>query len=230
MKERRGNVRGNAMKDGYWLVGFQYEVTGTLYSLGRIPRCKTAMLKHLRPGDRVLVAGVGHGTEAIEASRLGADVTAVDLSETMLKHFRRRIDREKPPREIRVVHDDIFNVRETGRYDVVIANFFLNVFSQTRVREVADHLGTLVKPGGHFVVGEFVLPGTGWKGLLQRVNWYIAISLYSSTTEAVFHPVWDYPGLVRDAGCEILDIEYFTIAGVRLYWSILGRKTGPTGS
>ncbi len=212
------------MKDGYWLVGFQYEFSGTVYSLGRIPRCKKAMLRHLRPGDRVLVAGVGHGTEAVEASRLGADVTAVDLSETMLKHFRRRIERENPPGPIRVVHDDIFNVQEPGQYDMVIANFFLNVFSESRVREVANHLGTLVKPGGHFVVGEFVLPEPGWRGIIQRINWYIAISIYSSTTEAVFHPVWDYPGLVKGAGCEILDIEYFTIGGVRLYWSILGRK------
>lgn len=213
------------MKDGYRLVGFQYEFTGSVYSLGRIPKCKTAMLKHLRPGDRVLVAGVGHGTEAIEASRLGAEVTAVDLSETMLKHFRRRIDKEGPPRHIRVVHDDIFNIRDAGQYDMVIANFFLNVFSETRVREVANHLGTMVKPGGHLVVGEFVLPGTGWKGIVQRLNWYCAITFYSTTTEAVFHPVWDYPALVKGARCEMEAIEYFSVGGVNLYWSILGRKT-----
>jgi len=212
------------MKDGYRFVGFQYELTGALYSLGRIPRCKTAMLKHLKPGDRVLVAGVGHGTEAVEASRLGAHVTAVDISETMLKHFRRRIERDRPPVPIDVVHDDIFNVREEASYDMVIANFFLNVFSKTRVKEVADHLGTLVRPGGRFVVGEFVLPEPGWMGVIQRINWYLAISFYSLTTEAVFHPVWDYPALVRGAGCEIEEIEYFTVCGVRLYWSILGRK------
>jgi len=214
------------MKDGYWLVGFQYELSGHLYSLGRIPRCKSAMLKHLKEGDRVLVAGVGHGTEAIEASRLGADVTAVDLSETMLKHFRKRITKEKPPKEIRIIHDDIFNVRDTGQYDMVISNFFLNVFSETRVREVANHLGTLVRPGGYLVVGEFVLPEQGWRGIVQTINWYIAISIYSSTTEAVFHPVWDYPGLVKGAGCTIEHIEYFDILGVNLYWSILGRKIG----
>lgn len=213
------------MKDGYWLVGFQYELSGTLYSLGRIPRCKSAMLKHLKPGDKVLVAGVGHGTEAIEASKLGAEVTAIDLSETMLKHFRKRISRENPPKEIRVVHDDIFNLKETEHYDMVISNFFLNVFSESRVPEVANHLGTLTKPGGYFVVGEFVLPEEkGWRSIVQRVNWYIAISIYSSTTEAVFHPVWNYPALVEGAGCPIQDIEYFTIGGVNLYWSILGKK------
>lgn len=213
------------MKDGYWLVGFQYELTGTLYSLGRIPKCKSAMLKHLKPNDKVLVAGVGHGTEAVEASKLGADVTAVDLSETMLKHFRKRIEKESPPREIRVIHDDIFNVKETGQYDMVIANFFLNVFSETRVVEVANHLGTLVKPGGYFVVGEFVLPEkSGWRSIVQRLNWYFAITFYSATTEAVFHPVWNYPALVEGSGCTIENIEYFSILGTNLYWSILGRK------
>ncbi|HHO76272.1 MAG TPA: class I SAM-dependent methyltransferase [Deltaproteobacteria bacterium] len=215
------------MKDGYWLVGFQYELTGYLYSLGRIPRCKSAMLKHLKPGDKVLVAGVGHGTEAIEASRLGADVTAVDLSETMLSHFRRRIEKEKPPKEIRVIHDDIFNIKDTGHYDMVIANFFLNVFSETRVVEVANHLGSLTKPDGYFVVGEFVLPvEKGWRGVLQKINWYLAISFYSATTEAVFHPVWNYPALVEGSGCKIEDIEYFKIFDTNLYWSILGKKTG----
>lgn len=48
------------------------------------------MLEYLKPGDRVLVAGVGHGTEAVEASRLGADVTAVNLSATMLKHMQKK--------------------------------------------------------------------------------------------------------------------------------------------
>ena len=47
------------MKDGYWLVGFQYGLTGKVYSLGRIPKCKSAMLKHVKPGDRGLVVGVG---------------------------------------------------------------------------------------------------------------------------------------------------------------------------
>jgi demethylphylloquinol methyltransferase len=213
------------MKDGYWLVGWQYEFTGILYSLGQIPRCKNAQLKYLKPGDKLLVAGVGHGTEAVEASKLGADVTAVDLSATMLKHFKSRIAKEKPPKEITVVHDDIFNIKDVGKYDMVIANFFLNVFNETRVKEVADHLATLVKPGGYFGCGEFILPEpSGWRRIVQQINWYVAISIYSSTTEAVFHPVWNYAGLVEGSGCPVEEIEYFKVLGVPLYWSIRGRK------
>ncbi len=212
------------MIDGYWLVGFQYEVTGTLYSMGRIPKCKVAMLKHLKPGDKVLIAGVGHGTEAIEASKLGAQVTAVDLSATMLQHFQRRIDKAHPPTPIRLVHDNIFNVSETEQYDMVIANFFLNVFDEQTVPKVAKHLSALVKPGGYFVAGDFMLPEKGWRGLLQRLNWYFAIGFYSITTEAAFHPVWNYAGLVEQSGCKVQEIEYFRILGLKLYWSILGKK------
>lgn len=212
------------MKDGYWLVGFQYEVTGTLYSMGRIPRCKVAMLQHLKPGDKVLIAGVGHGTEGIEASKLGAHVTAVDLSKTMLDHFQRRIDKHNPPTPITLVHDDIFNVKDVEKYDMVIANFFLNVFPEQPVKKVANHLASMVKPGGYFVVGDFMLPEKGWRGLLQKLNWYIAIGFYSMTTEAAFHPVWNYAGLVEQSGCKIEKIEYFRILGLKLYWSILGRK------
>jgi len=214
------------MKDGYWLVGFQYEVTGTLYSLGRIPQCKVAMLKHLKPGSRVLIAGVGHGTEAIEASKLGMHVTAVDLSKTMLDHLQKRIDKYQPPTPIRVVHDDIFNIKDVEQYDMVIGNFFLNVFGENMAQKVANHLATLAKPGGYFVVGDFMLPEKGWRGWLQRLNWYVAIGIYSATTEAVLHPVWNYAGLVEGSGCKVQEIQYFRILGLKLYWSILGKKPG----
>jgi demethylmenaquinone methyltransferase/2-methoxy-6-polyprenyl-1,4-benzoquinol methylase len=213
------------MKDGYKWVGFQYEVTGNIYSLGRIPKCKIAMLKHLKPGQKLLVAGAGHGTEAIQAARMGVHVTAVDLSATMLKHLNARLDKCSDIKEpMTCICDDIFNIQDTEKFDMVIANFFLNVFPEKRVDEVANHLAALVKPGGYFVVGEFVLPQKGLAGLLQKINWYLAILFYSATTEAALHPVHDYAGLVRQSGCEIQDIEYFSILGLKLYWSILGKK------
>jgi len=213
------------MKDGYKWVGFQYEFTGKIYSFGQIPKCKSTMLKYLQPGQKLLVAGAGHGTEAIQAAQMGVSVTAVDLSATMLKHLNSRLDKCMDVKgDMTCIHDDIFNVQDQGKFDMVMANFFLNVFPEKRVDEVANHLATLVKPGGYFVVGEFMLPQSGILGLLQKLNWYIAILLYSATTEAALHPVHDYAGLVRQSGCDIQSIEYFRILGLKLYWSILGKK------
>lgn len=207
-------------------MGFSYEATGSLYSLGRIPQCKVTMLKHLQPNQRVLIAGVGHGTEAIKACGMGADVTAVDLSATMLKHMRKKIDKSGLEKPIHLIEDDILNVKDEEGFDMVIANFFLNVFSEEKMVEILRHLTSQVKPGGYMVIGDFTLPKTGgwFFKMFQNVYWYIAATLYWITADNAVHPVYDYPGLLESMGFKIDEITYFKVFGMKCYWSVLGRK------
>ena len=136
------------VKDGYWLMGFQYEITGSLYSFGQIPRCKVSMLEHLQPGSKLLVAGAGHGTEAIEGAKRGIAVTTVDISKTMISFMQKKIDRVKLAKPIEIINDNILNVNRTGQYDMVMANYFLNVFRRDMMLQILTHLCTCVKPGG----------------------------------------------------------------------------------
>src|SRR5690606_3308681 len=98
-------------KDKYKVIGPVYDLLSTLYSGRSIHNCKVAMLnpQHLQPGDRILFAGVGHGKDAIHAAELGAQVTVVDLSETMLRKFQEQLDRENKQFRypIRKLHLDI---------------------------------------------------------------------------------------------------------------------------
>ena len=214
------------MKDGYWLMGFQYELTGSLYSLGRIPRCKVAMLERLKPGDKLLVAGVGHGTEAIEAAGRGVDVTAVDISKTMLNYMHKKIDRVKPNRPIRMVNNDILQVKYPAEFDMVIANYFLNVFPQEKMLAILTHLTTFVKPGGFMVIGDFTLPREGGRfyRAFQTAYWYVAAFIYWLTADNAVHPIYDYPALLKSLGFEIEEIKHFKMLGMNCHWSILGRK------
>jgi len=215
------------LKDGYRFMGFLYESIGSLYSFGRIPKCKVSMLAYLKPDDRVLVGGVGHGTEAVEASRLGADVTAVDLSATMLKHMQKKIDRSGLENPIRLINENILNVADEDGYDMVIANFFLNVFSEEMMLEIFNHLTSLVKPGGCMVIGDFTLPSTGGRifKIFQNVYWYIAATFFWLTADNAIHRVYDYPGMLKSKKFDIREIKYFSILGIKSYWSILGRKS-----
>jgi len=208
-------------------MGFLYETIGALYSFGRIPRCKVAMLGHLSPRDRVLVAGVGHGTEAVAAARLGADVTAVDLSATMMRQLRKKIDKSGLETPIQMVNDNILNVTNPDGYDMVIANFFLNVFDEALMTEIFNHLAALVKPGGCMVIGDFTLPKTG--GLIfkifQNIYWFIAAVFFWITADNAVHRVYDYPEMLQKKGFDIEEMQYFKILGIKSYWSILGRKS-----
>lgn len=207
-------------------MGYLYETIGALYSFGRIPKCKVSMLEHLKPHDRVLVAGVGHGTEAVEASRLGADVTAVDLSATMLKQMQKKINKSGLENPICLINENILNVSDADGYDMVIANFFLNVFSEETMADIFNHLTSLVKPGGYMVVGDFALPSAGGRifKIFQNVYWYIAATFFWLTADNAIHRVYDYPGMLKSKGFEISEIKYFNIIGIKSYWSILGKK------
>jgi demethylmenaquinone methyltransferase/2-methoxy-6-polyprenyl-1,4-benzoquinol methylase len=182
------------MQDRYRFMGHVYDLVGTLYSARLIPRCKVAMIDRVRPGDRVLFAGAGHGKDAIQAADAGARVTVVDLSATRLRQFEKNTRNRSPACPIRRLHSDIMAVDEYDTFDFVFANFFLNVFKEDRMAAVLEHLNRLVKTGGHLVVGDFALPHgcpiTRW---LQKLHWYVAVMPFYLMTGNALHPVYDYP-------------------------------------
>lgn len=217
---------GHEVKDGYWLMGFQYEITGSLYSLGQIPKCKVAMLDSLKPGDTLLVAGVGHGIEAIQAAKRGVNVTAVDISKTMLKYMQKKIERARLDKPITIINDNILNVHREGQFDMVIANYFLNVFKPEMMLQILTHLTTCVKPGGSMVIGDFALPETGGKfyRTFQTVYWYMAAFIYWLTADNAIHPIYDYPQLLKSLGFEIAEIKNFKMLGMNCHRSVRGKK------
>jgi len=145
------------VKDKYRIVGPLYDFLSNLYSGRSIHHCKIAMINkdNVKKGDRVLFAGVGHGLDAIQAAELGANVTVVDLSETMLNQFRQKLKKNNPKLKIRQVHSDILEFNEFKKYDMVVANFFLNVFYRETMTKVLEQLVRLGKPGAKIVVGDF---------------------------------------------------------------------------
>ena len=118
----------------YGAVAWCYDELCAVYSLGCIRAAKRAHLAELGPGERVLYVGVGRGDEAVEASRLGAAVTAVDCSPAMLGRLRRRLDVEGLQAEL--IQQDLFLHRAPpAGYDVVVAHFVLDLFELSLVRE-----------------------------------------------------------------------------------------------
>lgn len=214
------------MKDRYRYMGYVYDLVGTIYSAGLIPKCKVAMIDQIKPGDRVLFAGVGHGKDAIRAAEAGAQVTVVDLSATMLRHLEKNIEHLSFRHPIRRLHRNIMDVGEYESYDFVIANFFLNVFPEKFMAAVMEQLGRLAKADGHLVVGDFVLPqGNPVSRLLQNAHWYIAVLPFYLMTGNAFHPIYDYPAHMGSLDWNVREVRRFKLLNLDLYWSILARKT-----
>lgn len=215
------------VKDGYRLMGFQYEFTANAYSLGRIAKCKLAMLDSLKPGKRLLIAGPGHGIEAIQAGKKGIKVTAVDISKTMLKHMQKKVDLAQLRNQVTLVNDNILNFKKDDQgYDMVMANYFLNVFSIEKANTILSHLISLIKPGGYMVIGDFAFPEKGgllYKALQHSYHYFGAI-IYWLTTDNEIHPIFDYKSMLESNGLEIDEIKDFDIFGWVCHRSIRAKK------
>jgi demethylmenaquinone methyltransferase/2-methoxy-6-polyprenyl-1,4-benzoquinol methylase len=179
----------------------------------------------LRPGDRVLFAGVGHGRDAVHAARLGADVTVVDLSATMLKKFQANLDREGSTLRIRQAHSDIMQVEEFEQYDMVVANFFLNVFSRDMMLRVLAHLIRLGRPGAHIVVADFSFPaGNVLSRVFKTLYWYGAVGFFRLFAGNAFHNIYNDREWMKKSGLQVSEQKHYKLLLLDCYWSVPGRK------
>ncbi len=213
-------------KDKYWLMGPVYDALSWVFAGNAIYRCKCSMLtpEWLKAGDRLLVAGAGHGKEAIYAAERGVRVTVVDLSEAMVRKCREAVAKTGKDLDIQVVQADIFKVDEFGEYDMVTGNFFFNLFPKDMVPTLMNHLIKLTRPGGYVVVSDFALPeGNLLARLFKRMYWYTAILIFWTTTGAAIHPVYDYRRYMEEAGLKIRDVKHSQLLGIDAYTSFIGQ-------
>lgn len=216
------------MKDKYWLMGPVYDALSYVFAGNAILSCKCSMLtpEYIKPGDKVLFAGIGHGKEAIYAAEQGAEVTVVDLSGAMLAKFKEGLDKSNKNLNIKIVHKDIMMVDDFGEYDIVAANFFLNVFNESFMPEVLKHLIKLGKDDAAIIVSDFAMPeGNVLARFAKRVYWYTAIGIFWATTGAALHPVYDYRRYMTEQGLNVIDKKHTKVMGLDAYTSFLGKKS-----
>ncbi len=212
--------------DRYKIIGPLYDFLSTIYSGRQIYETKIAMNTALKEDDKVLFAGAGHGRDAIDAAKRGAQVTVVDLSATMLKKIEKNMTGKKFKHPVNLVHSDILKFNKPGEYDQVVANFFLNVFPEDTMHSVMKHLGSLTKPGGCFVVGDFHYPnGNILTRTFQNIYWYIAVFLFTVFAKNAFHKIYNYPKHLESLGFSIIETRAFNIFHTPLLWSLKARRT-----
>jgi len=176
-------------------------------------------------GDRVFYAGVGRGADALMAARLGARVTAVDLAPEMLGRLSKRLAQEGLESEL--ICGDVSRHEPVEFYDVVVANYFLNLFELERAGEMLRHLCDLVKPGGALLLTDFALPRGGpfaravTELYYRPVNW-IAWALGF----CALHPIFDYARLLEPMGFRIRSERRFPVlfGANPAYVSIVARR------
>lgn len=150
-------------------------------------------------GRRVLDVGTGDGTYAIEAARLGAEVTGIDIDRAMLTAARTRSESAHVTVTLREGGAEELPF-DAGAFDVVLAVTVLCFIPdpKTAVREMAR----VLVPGGRLVLGELGRHSV-WAAARRVRGW-----LGSDTwRRAHFWTRDDLAGLARQAELRVADVR-----------------------
>jgi len=189
--EPQAVVANRRSADHYDRVAFCYEAIACFGSLGVIPRLKLRQLDRLPPGARILYVGAGAGEDVVAAAQRGFSVSALDQSPRMLARLRRRL--AGAGCEARLIHGEVREFRGEGEYDVVVANFFLNVFDPGQARAVLARCRQLLRVDGLLLIGDFRPPGPGFAARVFHYAYYAPLNLVAWLLGlCALHPIYDY--------------------------------------
>jgi 2-polyprenyl-3-methyl-5-hydroxy-6-metoxy-1,4-benzoquinol methylase len=164
-------------------------------------------------GDKVLYVGVGPGEDAVLAARHGAQVTCIDLSAQMLTQAEGRMRSQGCTAEF--LQQDVLEHDRHNHYDVVVVNFFLNVFSESQMRDMLACLVKLVRPTGKLLISDFATPrGNPLARSLQAVYWGITDLFYYLLGLCAWHPIYDYASYFPAVGLELRGEKRFRPYGI----------------
>jgi ubiquinone/menaquinone biosynthesis C-methylase UbiE len=216
----------------YDRVAWCYEWIAELYSFGAIARAKAAQTKALQPGQSVLYVGVGAGEDAVLAAERGASLTCLDLSGAMLARLSARLEARSLKAEL--LEGDILDYAPGDTYDVVVANFVLNVFSEATVAVVLKHLATLLAPGGKILIADFAPPSKSAAGRALYATYYRPINWAAWMLRlCALHPIYNYPDYFEDAGLTLAVRSPFALwrggksgGGPAFYESLVAVRAG----
>jgi ubiquinone/menaquinone biosynthesis C-methylase UbiE len=203
----------------YGVVAAVYDAAAHLYSGGQIRACKQFQIPEIRPRDRVLYAGAGTGYDAALAARRGGRVTVVELSRKMADRARRTFVDFGVVDEVELVVGDVLAHDRPDTYDVVAANFFLNVFSPELMPRVLSHLASQLRPEGKLLIADFApARATRLERGFQQAYFGLARTTFQLLSNNAAHPLYDYAEVLRSLDLELTWSQDFPLFGVGPAW------------
>ena len=167
-------------KNGYNQIAWLYDPVAKFFFMNRINKSQTALIPCLSDFTSCLILGGGSGyfLQKLLTHTKNGHITYVDLSDNMIDRTRRRIQKYLPEALVRItfVCASIADIKNEP-YDLIVCNYFLDVFSEDEVNDILDRFyTTLLASNGYIYITDFAIPESDW--LLRKISLLILRMLY----------------------------------------------------
>jgi tRNA (cmo5U34)-methyltransferase len=164
-----------------------YDVLNKFVFGKRMVDAQTFFLPEVPKHAKVLILGGGTGWLLRELVKRNAtcEIWYIEASSTMLELSKKVTDNAK--QRIHYIHGTQSSIPENISYDIVITNFFLDLFSERSCEEVIKKIGASLHPPCRWIVTEF--ENTYWWHRLLLKIMYLFFRV-TSNVEASKLPDW----------------------------------------
>jgi tRNA (cmo5U34)-methyltransferase len=154
-----------------------YDAIAPFYdSLARIVFGKSVVLAQvvhfslIPPNPTVLILGGGTGwlLEELLGQKPQSRIWYLEASVKMMALAKKRVS---PDAHVHFIHGDLNSVPHDIQYDVVIANFFLDQFSENDAKNILAGIKAILIPEGLFLIADFQTDRL-WKRIFAKAMYW----------------------------------------------------------
>jgi tRNA (cmo5U34)-methyltransferase len=152
---------------GFDAIAPIYDTLATMVFGRSIRNSQLFYLNEIPKGGRVLILGGGTGwlLADILRSNPGCEIWYVEASSRMIDITRSSIDKI-PQARVHFIHGTQAQLPLHLMVDVVIANFYFDLFSMSSLEPLLKQLHSIILPNGRLLVADFVKNNLWWQSAL----------------------------------------------------------------
>ena len=136
------------------MISRYYDILARVVFRNKIYRAQIEFLDKIATGSKVLIVGGGTGWIIVEVNKRvkSPNICFIEKSDRFIA---RAVRNAGSLDNVNFIHGSFLNHKFDGQFDVVISNFYLDLYCQEHLRKEIDAVNGILNPGGLWLVSDF---------------------------------------------------------------------------
>jgi len=190
--------------NGFDRIAFVYDFLAKLVFGKSISESQKYFLNKIEDDSKILILGGGTGWLLEELSKVkpNCEMWYIDASAKMISLSKNKINPKQP---VHFIHGTEQDIPLSIKYDVVITNFYLDLFVDQQLEVIMVKIRSSLKAGANWIVTDFVNNGKwGQEIMLKIMYWFFRIICNIESRKL---PNWSKP--IERIGAKEIESGFF---------------------